>query len=98
ATRPAGLPQPTSHPQGQRLVVSRRHGSQRARRPSPAATVKPPEAPYTLEDVAARAGVSRATVSRVVNGSPRVSVEARRAVEAAVAEMGYAPNRAARSL
>jgi len=60
--------------------------------------VKPPEAPYTLEDVAARAGVSRATVSRVVNGSPRVSVEARRAVEAAVAEMGYAPNRAARSL
>jgi DNA-binding LacI/PurR family transcriptional regulator len=52
----------------------------------------------TLEDVAARAGVSRATVSRVVNGSPRVSDEARRAVEAAVAEMGYAPNRAARSL
>jgi DNA-binding LacI/PurR family transcriptional regulator len=60
--------------------------------------VKPPDGPYTLEDVAARAGVSRATVSRVVNGSPRVSVEARRAVEAAVAEMGYAPNRAARSL
>ena len=52
----------------------------------------------TLEDVAARAGVSRATVSRVVNGSPRVSDAARRAVEAAVAEMGYAPNRAARSL
>jgi len=52
----------------------------------------------TLEDVAARAGVSRATASRVLNGSPRVSDEARRAVEAAVAEMGYAPNRAARSL
>jgi DNA-binding LacI/PurR family transcriptional regulator len=52
----------------------------------------------TLEDVAARTGLSRATVSRVVNGSPRVSDAARAAVEAAVAEMGYAPNRAARSL
>lgn len=52
----------------------------------------------TLEDVAARAGVSRATVSRVVNGSPRVSPAARIAVEAAIEAMGYAPNRAARSL
>jgi DNA-binding LacI/PurR family transcriptional regulator len=54
--------------------------------------------PSTLEDVAARAGVSRATVSRVVNGSPRVSPTARRAVEAAIEALGYAPNRAARSL
>lgn len=52
----------------------------------------------TLEDVAARAGVSRATVSRVVNGSPQVSDEVRRTVEACIDEMGYAPNRAARSL
>ena len=52
----------------------------------------------TLEDVAARAGVSRATVSRVVNRSPQVSDIARRAVEAAIDDMGYAPNRAARSL
>ena len=39
-----------------------------------------------------------ATVSRVVNGSPRVSGDVRRDVEAAVNELGYVPNRAARSL
>ncbi|WP_084010745.1 LacI family DNA-binding transcriptional regulator [Pseudofrankia sp. DC12] len=52
----------------------------------------------TLEEVAELAGVSRATVSRVVNGSSRVSPEARAAVTVAIAELGYVPNRAARSL
>ncbi|MBW8482272.1 LacI family DNA-binding transcriptional regulator [Actinomadura parmotrematis] len=52
----------------------------------------------TLEEVAARAGVGRGTVSRVINGSPRVSEQAREAVHAAIAELGYVPNRAARSL
>ncbi len=52
----------------------------------------------TLDEVAELAGVSRATVSRVVNDSPRVSPEARRAVEAAIAELRYVPNPAARSL
>lgn len=52
----------------------------------------------TLDTVAAEAGVSRATVSRVINGSPRVSPEVKSAVETAIAALGYVPNRAARSL
>ncbi|MCX4664027.1 LacI family DNA-binding transcriptional regulator [Streptomyces uncialis] len=52
----------------------------------------------TLEEVAARAGVGRGTVSRVINGSPRVSDRTRAAVEAAVADLGYVPNTAARAL
>jgi LacI family transcriptional regulator len=52
----------------------------------------------TLEMVAARAGVSRATVSRVVNGSPKVSPDVVATVQAAIADLNYVPNRAARSL
>ncbi|WDZ85524.1 LacI family DNA-binding transcriptional regulator [Micromonospora cathayae] len=52
----------------------------------------------TLEAVARRAGVSRATVSRVVNGSTTVAEPIRAAVNQAVAELGYVPNLAARSL
>jgi DNA-binding LacI/PurR family transcriptional regulator len=52
----------------------------------------------TLEDVAALAGVGRGTASRVINGGARVSEKAKAAVEKAIAELGYVPNRAARSL
>ncbi len=52
----------------------------------------------TLEVVARAAGVSRATVSRVVNGSPTVRIESRQSVEKAIAQLGYVPNRAARTL
>lgn len=52
----------------------------------------------TLEEVALMAGVSRATVSRVVNGSPRVSPDVRLGVQVAIEQLGYTPNRAARSL
>ncbi|GHE97562.1 hypothetical protein GCM10014715_62230 [Streptomyces spiralis] len=52
----------------------------------------------TLEAVAARAGVSRATVSRVVNGSDGVREPLAERVRRAVEELGYVPNQAARSL
>ena len=52
----------------------------------------------TLERVAAHAGVSRATVSRVVNGSTKVSPEVRTVVEASIRALRYVPNRAARTL
>lgn len=52
----------------------------------------------TLEQVAALAGVGRGTASRVINGGAKVSPRARRAVEAAIDELGYVPNRAARAL
>ena len=51
-----------------------------------------------LEDVAARAGVSRATVSRVVNGQATVAEDLRERVQKAVDELGYVPNQAARAL
>ena len=44
------------------------------------------------------AGVSRSTVSRVVNGDARVSPDARARVDAAIAASGYVPHAAARSL
>ncbi|MEU9340193.1 LacI family DNA-binding transcriptional regulator [Streptomyces sp. NPDC048278] len=52
----------------------------------------------TLEAVAARAGVSRATVSRVVNGGDGVREPLVQRVRRAVEELGYVPNQAARSL
>ncbi|KJQ54193.1 LacI family DNA-binding transcriptional regulator [Microbacterium sp. SA39] len=52
----------------------------------------------TIEEVAAAAGVSRSTVSRVVNGSTAVSPEALAAVRKAIDDLNYVPNRAARSL
>ncbi len=52
----------------------------------------------TLDDVARVAGVSRATVSRVVNGGRLVAAETSEAVTRAIAELGYQPNQAARAL
>jgi LacI family transcriptional regulator len=52
----------------------------------------------TIQDVAAHAGVSAMTVSRVINESPRVSPDTRQRVEASIAKLGYVPNRLARGL
>ncbi|MFB4350704.1 LacI family DNA-binding transcriptional regulator [Microbacterium sp. CR_7] len=52
----------------------------------------------SMAAVAARAGVSGQTVSRVVNESPRVDPATRERVERAMAELGYRPHRAARAL
>ena len=51
-----------------------------------------------MTDVARVAGVSHQTVSRVLNAHPNVSESTRLRVRAAIAELGYRPNRAARAL
>jgi LacI family repressor for deo operon, udp, cdd, tsx, nupC, and nupG len=50
----------------------------------------------TIREVAARAGVSHQTVSRVINDSERVNPETRARVEAAIQELGFQPNAIAR--
>jgi LacI family transcriptional regulator len=52
----------------------------------------------TLEEVARLAGVSRSTVSRVINDHPNVGVETRRRVWEAIEKSGYRPHDVARSL
>ncbi|WP_295998120.1 LacI family DNA-binding transcriptional regulator [Rugamonas sp.] len=60
--------------------------------------VPSPTIPATLTDVARLAGVSPATVSRILNGSAKVADAKRAAVLAAIAQMNFAPNQMARGL
>ncbi len=52
----------------------------------------------TIHDVAQHAGVSVATVSRVLNNHPSASEKARIAVQAAIEKLGYQPNANAQAL
>jgi Bacterial regulatory proteins, lacI family len=60
-------------------------------------SVARPAGPPTLADVAALAGVSMATASRVLNGSARVRPPTKDKVEQAMTRLGYVRNRATRS-
>jgi DNA-binding LacI/PurR family transcriptional regulator len=57
-----------------------------------------PEAAPSIRDVAAAAGVSYQTVSRVINGHPSVRDSTREHVRTVIAQLGFRPNRAARAL
>jgi LacI family transcriptional regulator len=52
----------------------------------------------TLSEVAARAGVSKATASKVLNGRPGVAEETRKLVREAIAELGYVPTTGPREI
>jgi LacI family transcriptional regulator, galactose operon repressor len=52
----------------------------------------------TINDIARLAGVSKKTVSRVINASPFVRADTRERIEAVIAELGYAPDPQARGL
>lgn len=75
------------------FVVTSKAVQRRGVRPDAAGT-RPP----TILDLAAASGVSKATASRVINGSSRVAPETRARVLAAVDDLGFQVNRAARSL
>ena len=73
-----------------------RNGSSSAARKRRAAPTR--AAAPTLEMVAQEAGVSMATVSRIINGTAQVSAERKSAVESAIARLNFRPNQAARGL
>jgi LacI family transcriptional regulator len=66
--------------------------------PHPTAVSRTPANPATLYDVARLAGVSTATVSRVVHGQDRVAESTRARVRQIIDQLGYVPDGAAQSL
>ena len=56
------------------------------------------DAPVKLEEVARAAGVSPSTVSRILNGTATVSEDKKKAVDDAIAKLGFVPNPIARGL
>jgi LacI family transcriptional regulator len=78
--------------------MSRRAANDNSRTARTRATATTPDSPPTLEMVAKEAGVSIATVSRIINGTAKVSAERKGAVDAAIAKLNFRPNAAARGL
>jgi DNA-binding LacI/PurR family transcriptional regulator len=66
--------------------------------PAPIVAEAAPGKPVTIEEVARRAGVSKTTVSKYLNGAPYVSEQAAASVRAAIAALDYRPNPLARGL
>ena len=67
--------------------------------PSPPGSSRPPAGKAaTINDIARLAGVSKKTVSRIINNSPLVRKDTREKVEALMREVGYAPDPLARGL
>src|SRR5437762_2374470 len=66
--------------------------------PAAISAVAGPRRRPTINDIARLAGVSKKTVSRVINASPYVQKDTRERIEAAIAEHGYAPDPQARGL
>lgn len=66
--------------------------------PATSRAARSPRRAVSMMDVAARAGVSQKTVSRVVNGEPHVRPEVRERVRHAIDELEFRPNAAARTL
>ncbi len=52
----------------------------------------------TIKDIGKKLGINHSTVSRAINGDPRISVDTKRKVMDAVRDMKYTPNLAARGL
>ena len=67
-------------------------------RPDDRSAPEAANSPPTIIDLAAHAGVSKTTVSRALNGSPRVAAATRARVQEAIAQLGFQVNLAARSL
>src|SRR5882724_3145994 len=85
-----GFPRAHNQRAGRRVATVTGQSLPKAVRRRPGAT--------SIRDVAAAAGVSYQTVSRVLNDSPRVSPDTRRLVLDVIGRMDYRPNRAARAL
>jgi DNA-binding LacI/PurR family transcriptional regulator len=78
--------------------LSARHQGEKGSARLPTLAPTPQKRPPSLMDVAKRAGVSHQTVSRVLNNHARVAASTRQRVQAAIDELGYRRNEAARAL